>query len=906
MPCLHIRAHCLFPSQKTQQALDPILVLRAPPATPRSNGVAPAVASSNPSPTTCPDTKVTFEVKDFQTAVRDGDMLGNEVEREIQGVLGLIYLLGGAYLVTIEASEIVGSAPHGNGGSSRTNSRTSPSTASTSTSTSTNSTTSSGGSGSSNGSNGSSSSNNNNGSSSCSIHRVRKMGLVPISRRQQAHSSSSYFQQQQHPSSLDTPDRVCDEERYLGMLQAPVVAGSLYFSPQYPLHRRLQENAKLCPDLDFDSTAPLFWGKEESEEESEGPRGPTDDNKNYIAGNPFPPSPSHLSSQFLWNNFLLSGLESARHFWGTACISGFASSRSIPLQRGRAGSVATLTLISRRSTRMQGTRFWQRGGNERGEVANFVETEVVICLPLPQTDEEGRGEEDEDEEKREVLLLSYVQVRGSIPLPWSQEPELKWQPRVRLPSILPPFSISSMPPAGGAGTSAVTGVAAAHFQQQLLPVYGEVLAINLVDSCGENSHSQAQKTLGRLFQEEVERLPGYTPSLIGEGWRKGEREGGEKTAATKMRSSPFVGGKERQGGGEERPRLSLTWFDFHKECGSYKKWGRLHTHLLAHLDPLIFGQGWTVVRLGRGGMINSRQQQKKKQQQQQLQQEAALMMGEGERANEWGSLLVREQRGVVRTNCMDNLDRTNVVQSMIASRVLGKALSSLPSSSPSSPDLPSLEQALMTLWAANADALSTLYAGTPALKTDFVLTGHRTVKGILLDGFYALTRLYINNFWDGYRQDCVSLWLGNYQPSRSSSSSPFPPYRLPFTPGGFCFTLSVALQELAPYQLTLQVGPLFTEAVVSLAQALAGSAAAVSSGREARGQDGESPSWLVQVVFGYVMFALFWLALGECILCLGPFATLRLLRRERHLLVDRPRLVRRGWGRQEGRVNIRK
>ena len=684
------------------------------------------------------------------------------------------------------------------------------------------------------------------------------------------------------------------------MLQAPVVAGSLYFSPQYPLHRRLQENAKLCPDLDFDSTAPLFWGEEGEEERREGRRGPNYDNNIYTADNPSSSSPSPSSSQFLWNSFLLSGLESARHFWGTASISGFASSRSIPLQGGgREGRVATLTLISRRSTRMQGTRFWQRGGNERGEVANFVETEVVFCLPLPQTGGGGREEEVEDEEgKEQVMLLSHVQVRGSIPLLWSQKPELKWQPRVRLPPILSPSSSSSsiLPP-GAAGTAAVTGVAAAHFQQQLLPVYGEVLAINLIDSCGESSHSQAQGALGRLFQEEVERLPGYTPSLLCEEGREGKRGGGEKTAATKMRLSPFVREREgREGGREERPRVSLTWFDFHKECGSYKKWGRLHTHLLAHLDPLIFSQGWTVVRLGRVSNISTKQQQE----QQQQQQKAAPVMGEGERVKEGRSQLVQEQRGVVRTNCMDNLDRTNVVQSMIANRVLRQALSSLPSSS-SSPDLPSLEQGLMTLWVANADALSTLYAGTPALKTDFVLTGHRTIKGMLLDGLYALTRLYINNFWDGHRQDCVSLWLGQYRPSRSSSSSPFPPYRLPFTPGGFFFTLSVALQELAPYQLTLQAGALFTEAVVSLAQALVGSAAAVSSGREAGRQDGESLSWLVQVVFGYVMFVLFWLALGECILCLGPFATLRLLRRERHLLVDRPRLVRMGDGKAGGK-----
>jgi hypothetical protein len=574
--------------------------------------------------------------------------------------------------------------------------------------------------------------------------------------------------------------------------------------------------------------------------------------------------------------------------------------------------MAVLTLISRRSVRMQGTRFWRRGGNERGEVANFVETEVV--LRLPEGGEGGKeGGEDEDEEDERALLLSHVQVRGSIPLPWSQDPELKWQPRVRLPPSLPPSSSSSSSIPPPVVPAAVTGVAAAHFQQQLLPAYGDVLAINLIDSCGENYHSRAQAALGRLLQEEVEQLSGYTPSLLPLG-KEGGREGGEKTEATKTRLSPMVGGRGggRKGGGG---RVALTWFDFHKECGSCKKWGRLHTHLLARLDPLIFSQGWTVLRVGGGGGGGAgglgKLNNKHLQQQQQQQEGGAVVGGKGEGGREGGSRLVLEQGGVVRTNCMDNLDRTNVVQSMVASRVLRQALSSLPSSSSSSsssPDLPSLDQGLMTLWVANADALSTLYAGTPALKTDFVLTGHRTIKGMLLDGLYAVTRLYINNFWDGHRQDCVSLWLGEYRPSRfspsaassSSSSSPFPPYRLPFTPGGFFFTLSVALQELAPYQLTLQAGALITETVVSLAQALVGSAAAVSAGVEGGRQDGESPSWLVQLIFCYVMFILFWLALGECILCLGPFATLRLLRKERHLLVDRPRLVRVGGGKGGG------
>jgi hypothetical protein len=54
--------------------------------------------------------------------------------------------------------------------------------------------------------------------------------------------------------------------------------------------------------------------------------------------------------------------------------------------------------------------------------------------------------------------------------------------------------------------------------------------------------------------------------------------------------------------------------------------------------------------------------------------------------------------------------------------------------------------------------MSLLYAGTPALKTDFTRTGKRTIWGELNDGKVSITRYYINNFTDGYNHDCIDLW----------------------------------------------------------------------------------------------------------------------------------------------------
>jgi hypothetical protein len=51
-----------------------------------------------------------------------------------------------------------------------------------------------------------------------------------------------------------------------------------------------------------------------------------------------------------------------------------------------------------------------------------------------------------------------------------------------------------------------------------------------------------------------------------------------------------------------------------------------------------------------------------------------------------------------------------------------------------------MEMSFRRGWVMHGNTLSVLYAGTPALKTDFTLLGKRTVKGILADGKNGLTR----------------------------------------------------------------------------------------------------------------------------------------------------------------------
>ncbi|KAI5711555.1 phosphatidylinositide phosphatase SAC1 isoform X1 [Diaphorina citri] len=126
--------------------------------------------------------------------------------------------------------------------------------------------------------------------------------------------------------------------------------------------------------------------------------------------------------------------------------------------------------------------------------------------------------------------------------------------------------------------------------------------------------------------------------------------------------------------------------------------------------------------------------------------------------------LISAQEGVFRTNCIDCLDRTNVVQSMLAKRSLCIILKKLGISEVGEIDN-AFEYLFKQVWADNADIISIQYSGTGALKTDFTRTGKRTKVGMLNDLYNTLARYYKNNFQDGFRQDAIDLFLGNYKVS---------------------------------------------------------------------------------------------------------------------------------------------
>ncbi|KAJ4297134.1 Inositol-1,4,5-trisphosphate 5-phosphatase 1 [Collariella sp. IMI 366227] len=118
-------------------------------------------------------------------------------------------------------------------------------------------------------------------------------------------------------------------------------------------------------------------------------------------------------------------------------------------------------------------------------------------------------------------------------------------------------------------------------------------------------------------------------------------------------------------------------------------------------------------------------------------------------------VVVLQQEGVFRTNCLDCLDRTNLIQTIISQLAVEAFLGHRGESAPS--DFWSRHA---NLWADNGDSLSKIYAGTGALKSSFTRTGKMSLAGAIADVRKSATRLYYNNFADKARQITIDTLLG--------------------------------------------------------------------------------------------------------------------------------------------------
>ncbi|XP_077437866.1 phosphatidylinositide phosphatase SAC2 isoform X3 [Vanacampus margaritifer] len=122
--------------------------------------------------------------------------------------------------------------------------------------------------------------------------------------------------------------------------------------------------------------------------------------------------------------------------------------------------------------------------------------------------------------------------------------------------------------------------------------------------------------------------------------------------------------------------------------------------------------------------------------------------------------VICKQEGIFRINCMDCLDRTNVVQAAIARVVMEQQLKKLGVMPPEQPLPLKCYKIYQIMWANNGDTISRQYAGTAALKGDFTRTGERKLAGVMKDGVNSANRYYLNRFRDAYRQAVIDLMMG--------------------------------------------------------------------------------------------------------------------------------------------------
>jgi endonuclease/exonuclease/phosphatase family metal-dependent hydrolase len=116
---------------------------------------------------------------------------------------------------------------------------------------------------------------------------------------------------------------------------------------------------------------------------------------------------------------------------------------------------------------------------------------------------------------------------------------------------------------------------------------------------------------------------------------------------------------------------------------------------------------------------------------------------------------ILQQEGVFRTNCLDCLDRTNLVQTILSRMALEAFFAQ-------QGEKVTIEfwSRHSILWADNGDTLSRIYAGTGALKSSFTRHGKMSLGGVLSDVRKSATRMYINNFADKGRQNTIDMLLG--------------------------------------------------------------------------------------------------------------------------------------------------
>lgn len=491
------------------------------------------------------------------------------------------------------------------------------------------------------------------------VFKVNKVVLVPLS----VHEAPELEMEpcSKHPSSWRRPDRSPASELQQRAFQKTwqtIKTATAQVKPRKTVQNRerdkyerrlLDELLKMFNDTDSFYFSPTGDLTNTMQRQVEQPQHPAD-----------MPHWKRLDDRFFWNREMLHDLteiEGGDH-WILPVIQGFVQVEHCQLEPtddnqteaalGQDSSGAwfdvqsatrplgakefTMTLVSRRSRYRAGTRYKRRGVDEMGKCANYVETEQIF--------------------EHAAHVVSFVQVRGSVPVFWSQ-PGYKYRP----------------PPRLDRDEEETKQAFEKHFAEQIA-LYGSQVIISLVEQSGK------EKLLADAYLNHVLHL--------------------------------------------DCPELTYVSFDFHEYCRGMR---------FENVSVLIDGIK-DLIRDMRYCWLDQQ----------------GLICG---------------QRGVFRVNCIDCLDRTNIVQTAIAKTAMDTQFVRLGLLPPEGVLPTACRRIFQMLWANNGDIISRQYAGTVALKGDFTRTGSRRLAGMMKDGYNSANRYYVNRFKDAYRQATIDLMLGN-------------------------------------------------------------------------------------------------------------------------------------------------
>ncbi|KAA3477381.1 phosphoinositide phosphatase SAC3-like [Gossypium australe] len=435
-------------------------------------------------------------------------------------------------------------------------------------------------------------------------------------------------------------------------------------------------------------------------------------------------------TMFVWNEFLTRGIRNhlQNTLWTVALVYGFFKQATLSVS----GRDFKLTLIARRSRHYAGTRYLKRGVNEKGRVANDVETEQIVFEDVP----DGLPAE----------ITSVVQNRGSIPLFWSQETS-----RLNLkPDIICIFFCSGK---------------------------GKLTLFSLFPVSKKDKNYEATRL---HFQNLVKRYG--NPIIILNLIKTQEKKPRESILRQEFANAIDVINKDLS----EENRLRFLHWDLHKysrskatnvllllgKVAAYALMltGFFYCRLTSTLKPEEC-MAWPSVEyctviwdIDDSDMSHHKYTNNVNEDAYRLE---GNYSGYNNITNENHSLKPPTfQRGVLRTNCIDCLDRTNVAQYAYGLAALGHQLHALGIKDTPKIDLNDpLADNLMGFYERMGDTLAHQYGGSAAHNKIFQeRRGQWRAATQSQEFFRTLQRYYSNAYMDAEKQDAINVFLGHFQP----------------------------------------------------------------------------------------------------------------------------------------------